>query len=764
MQKAADVDISAPCSPRSYADNHLYGPSIPSSASSSSTSVFSVDVISSQSSQSSGSTSSSSSILENESADSYFSQIQHQLPHNTEAAPDSFNTVVNGARQEPTRLQGRSDAVPAELRRNPRRTQRLSPSNDPNGCHTTCHPRQPPSLIRQSDRKYNFVDSLVGKLEKLFHWNDSMLTSVLQDTTTQMIGTIWPLSASSCGQDVSRGFSPPNLFNLRTFVQEVLRRSRTSYSTLQVALYYLVLIKPSVPRHDFTMEQPKDSPPCFAIQCGRRIFLAALILASKYLQDRNFSTRAWSKISGLKTSEINRNEAAFLSAIDWKLHMSERLFERWTDIVFKYSLSAQTSTSPRSAPTSPSLWQSIVPRLTPDLDEPELGPFLSPVDSGYSSPTFEMYSPPLSAQTSPPSWSEYNESTTPNEYTIPLVLEPTPQATVVGDPTLPPLPRLNPLPTPAMTPRTGPFCTLAASALSGLPRRPSMCSAVAQINRASLARSTLDNVQQWRPRLPQPVPNSARLTSLAQSASSMSSPESMISDTSSQSSRSSRSSSISSVTTSNCALSLVLPATKATSQYATRQRTGLEENQQPTILTFPSDDSSPEASLSSPENPAGSDNDYFVKPPLPQPTFFTNPFTSSPVPRSASSQVAAIALRELALNRPRTFQSTLKRGRSPSVDISVQNSVRQLLRPHGPGNISQDKCALESVVLKDTNAASSFVLGNPKLDLTAQRTVSMRKTDVPRKRQCREEAARFDHLLQERTSSGRRPGMWEGII
>lgn len=43
-------------------------------------------------------------------------------------------------------------AVPAELRQNPRRTASSSGSS---GCH-------PPSLVRQSDRKVNFVDSLVG--------------------------------------------------------------------------------------------------------------------------------------------------------------------------------------------------------------------------------------------------------------------------------------------------------------------------------------------------------------------------------------------------------------------------------------------------------------------------------------------------------------------------------------------------------------------------------------------------------------------------
>jgi len=63
------------------------------------------------------------------------------------------------------------------------------------------------------------------------------------------------------------------------------------------------------------------------------MFLAALMLASKYLQDRNFSARAWSKISGLRAQEITYNELVFLKAIDWKLHMNQELFGSWTNIV-----------------------------------------------------------------------------------------------------------------------------------------------------------------------------------------------------------------------------------------------------------------------------------------------------------------------------------------------------------------------------------------------------------------------------------------------
>ncbi|TEB17658.1 hypothetical protein FA13DRAFT_702152 [Coprinellus micaceus] len=44
--------------------------------------------------------------------------------------------------------------------------------------------------------------------------------------------------------------------------------------------------------------------------CPRRAFLAALILASKFTQDKCYSNRAWAKLSGLPPREIGRCERA----------------------------------------------------------------------------------------------------------------------------------------------------------------------------------------------------------------------------------------------------------------------------------------------------------------------------------------------------------------------------------------------------------------------------------------------------------------------
>ena len=569
-----------------------------------------------------------------------------------------------------------------------------------------------------------------------------------------MIETIWPLSVLSCGRDTALGGKQQNLIGLRVFVQEVLRRSKTSYSTLQVALYYLILIQSCLPKHDFTMEQSEDSSACRSMQCGRRMFLAALILASKYLQDRNFSARAWSKISGLQMCEINSNEMTFLSAVNWKLHIPQPVFDKWTDIVLKYSPSAQVNAPPRSSPTSPHSWKSIIPLLTPQLDTVEFGAAEVSDDSGYNSPGSDMSPPsiPLRGEWSP--HSESNEATPTNPYVMPRVLEPTPRDSKTDGQILPPLPRLGSLPTPQMTPQTGTFCTPAVSTSGLSSRRSSMSYAMAQIKTTCLARSTLDNPHQWKPNAPAPFPTSARRSSLARSSSTFSSPESMISDVST---RSSRSSSISSVASSNCALPPPRLAVQATRRCANMQLCGLkEENKRP--LPTEDDELSWEAFSGSPENL----HEYQPKCALPSTHY------------NASTREAAAALRDLALNRQPTPPQSLstprpakclKRTRPNSVDLSVQSAVRDVIAPRCLGDIANMKKARnneeDGIVLPDANVADSFLLPS-QID---KRKPALSRDGLPRKRTCagsdrgcREEA----RMMQKAVARG--PEVWEQIL
>ncbi|KAI5196729.1 hypothetical protein AUEXF2481DRAFT_30476 [Aureobasidium subglaciale EXF-2481] len=273
--------------------------------------------------------------------------------------------------------------VPPEQRRNPRRSQ----------ANVLL---KPPTLVRQEERKATFVDGLV-------------------DSAAQMVEVIWPLSVAPCKPQAG------GVLSLRRYIEETLRRSRTSYSTLQVALYYLVLIMPSVPKSDFTMQQSVDSPSVRSLQCGRRMFLASLILASKYLQDRNYSAKAWSKMSGLKVAEINLNERAFLAAVNWKLHIPDHLFKRWTDVVLRYTPGQAPPPCGQSFSSEQECWKTIIPQLTPDLE------FVAPTAAEAVVST--RAESPVATYASLPSFLEPQTEVRPRTPVLGLSYLPTPRST-----------------------------------------------------------------------------------------------------------------------------------------------------------------------------------------------------------------------------------------------------------------------------------------------------------------------------------------------
>ena len=371
----------------------------------------------------------------------------------------------------------------------------------------------------------------------------SKCSSAHLDSATSIVEIIWPLSVPSCPDDNSAG---RGVLPLRTFIQETLRRSRTSYSTLQAALYYLILIKPHVPGHDFTMEQPNVAQSSRALQCGRRMFLAALILASKYLQDRNYSARAWSKISGLKVCEINSNELTFCQAVEWNFHIPERVFDRWSEIVLKHTPSSQPP--PPSGGAVPSRkvddWKVTIPLLTPGLGTPAASSSDEKfARSEVSADTKEWVATGLPGD-------GRSLDTTPTPAKPPRYLEPKLEMA----PPPPSLARLGLLPTPQLTPKTLVGANPLVSRHQVTAQGALKTAAGTVINRAQSFGSSRPQTEEWL-QLARPIPvegcqllNNKMFFAPPSVASSGSSPESMISD---QLSRSSRASSISSVSSSN---------------------------------------------------------------------------------------------------------------------------------------------------------------------------------------------------------------------
>lgn len=143
--------LSDPSQQKRTVTTHPYSSSVGSSASSSSSSIFSLDCVSTQSSISSSSTTAVDVIWEN---DESGESSGRGLPH-SENASHCLRNSLRGVASKVTEC-----PVPPELRKHPRRT--ACPTATSNGTSTSC-PRLPPPLVRQCDRKINFVDSLVGK-------------------------------------------------------------------------------------------------------------------------------------------------------------------------------------------------------------------------------------------------------------------------------------------------------------------------------------------------------------------------------------------------------------------------------------------------------------------------------------------------------------------------------------------------------------------------------------------------------------------------
>lgn len=163
------------------------------------------------------------------------------------------------------------------------------------------------------EQQKTYVSALVGKLS-LLNIHLHYLMNPL-DVTVQVIASIWPNSISS----PSTGNNKP-IADLNTFLHHILKHSRTTHSTLQLAIFYLFRIRSRV--------QEKRNDDVY-ISCGRRMFLAALISAHKYLQDKTYKNSAWSKVSGLNVQEINHAEKVMLQLLDYRLYVKKDTYDQW---------------------------------------------------------------------------------------------------------------------------------------------------------------------------------------------------------------------------------------------------------------------------------------------------------------------------------------------------------------------------------------------------------------------------------------------------
>lgn len=168
------------------------------------------------------------------------------------------------------------------------------------------------------------------------------ITMSLVELCSQFMESVWPSKICK--------------LPFKQFVVEVLKRSRVPVTVLQVALCYISRIKPIIMQ---MRAEGKEVP--LRLACGRRVLVAALQIASKYVQDRSYSVSIWSKISGLSAKDLTANEIALMQVLDWNMFVSFEAYTkscRWMNVSLDKSLNDKLRKESNYFESEVNIWNS----------------------------------------------------------------------------------------------------------------------------------------------------------------------------------------------------------------------------------------------------------------------------------------------------------------------------------------------------------------------------------------------------------------------
>lgn len=238
---------------------------------------------------------------------------------------------------------------------------------------THAHPEHPPK-----------EEKATGGVAAHLDYEMDQMSDFVSETAQ---GIIYP------GQSVSS--------NLRKYVHQILSSTRLPSSTILLALYLL----------SQRFRQLSNTPVFRQSGMLYRMLTTSLLLGSKFLDDNTFQNRSWSEVSNIAVAELNKMEAEWLMAIDWRLHKDptevdgfNAFLRHWQE--WKHNKARAVETV-RLSPIDTNLHHHAVSK---PLFSPE-----GPIPREYQNSHFEHWHQPPTSECSPPS-APHTGPNTPDYY------------------------------------------------------------------------------------------------------------------------------------------------------------------------------------------------------------------------------------------------------------------------------------------------------------------------------------------------------------
>ncbi|KAF5367216.1 hypothetical protein D9757_012220 [Collybiopsis confluens] len=176
-----------------------------------------------------------------------------------------------------------------------------SPSSSSSSASSSSSSIHPSSLVSPSMHSQAILDLVDVKLSK--HIIEYVVDSVA-DTVDFAMGKPSPARGRSSTRR-------PELAKFTTFVSTVLERAEVTTPVVLASLAYIDRARPHL---HIALEE-------WALE---RVFLGALIVASKYLNDSTLKNVHWALCTGVfGKRDVGRIEREFLDVLDWELAVSE---------------------------------------------------------------------------------------------------------------------------------------------------------------------------------------------------------------------------------------------------------------------------------------------------------------------------------------------------------------------------------------------------------------------------------------------------------